>query len=480
MTDRGGYAYLVSQLRDGVLAAGTPDGVPRPLVSASWQRSLAARIDPDHGEPPMVYAEDEIAELRADHALAPVMPTLRAMLVTIADEAEHVMIITDGAGHLLWREGSVSVCLRADKVALTEGTRWTEDAIGTNAMGTALAVDGPVMIHATEHLVRTYHPWTCAAAPVHDPGTGAVLGVIDITGPLSTMHPSTLALVSAAAQLVESQLKAAMTVRDERFRLRNMRHLSGLGAGALLTRNGRVVAIESCGGLPSTLDVEQQSLWLPDGRKALLEPLAEGFLLRVLPTSSSRQRPPLLTLPFLGASTPRALMDGREIPLTLRHAEILTLLAMHPKGMTAEQLAWELYGENGNPVTARAEIHRLRTQLGPAAIGTKPYRLAAEVDADFLNLRKPLRERRLRESVELWRGPLLPRSTAPGVCSEREEVLAQLRGLVIERGDSDALWSFTRTTPDQAVLEALLRSLPRIDPRRDWAESELRRVLADE
>src|SRR5882724_2685736 len=152
MTDPGGYAYLVSRLRDGVLATGAPAGGLRAVVSASWQRSLAASIDPEHCSPPVVYAEDEIADLRADHPLAAVMPALRAMLVSIADEAEHIMIIADAAGHLLWREGSARVCVSADKVALTEGTRWTEDAIGTNAMGTALAVDGPVMIHATEHL----------------------------------------------------------------------------------------------------------------------------------------------------------------------------------------------------------------------------------------------------------------------------------------------------------------------------------------
>ena len=147
--------------------------------------------------------------------------------------------------------------------------------------------------------------------------------------------------------------------------------------------------------------------------------------------------------------------------------------------MTAEQLALELYGEFGNPVSVRAEIHRLRTQLGTSVIVTKPYRLGAEVDADFLNLRGPLRERKVRHTVALWRGPLLPRSLAPGVCAEREAVHAQLRNLVIERGDSDTLWVFARMTPDLAVLEALLRSLPAADSRRDWAESERRRCVAD-
>jgi hypothetical protein len=482
MKDASAYAFLVDQLRDG-LPATRPVGKPRALVSASWQRSLAASVDPEHGLPPIVYPENDVPDLRADHPLASVMPALRAMLVSIADEAEHIMLITDANGHVLWREGSADVRKQADKVLLTEGTRWTEEAIGTNAMGTALAVDGPVMIHATEHLVRRYHPWTCAAAPVHDPDTGVVLGVIDVTGPLSTMHPSTLALVSAAAQLAESQLQTRMNFRNERFRLRNMRHLEGLRGrpGALISPTGRVVATEACDDLPSRVDVgsEQDALWLPDGREAILEPLAEGYLLRVA-SGLSRRRPQLLTLPFLGADETKALLDGREIPLTLRHAEILTLLALHPKGMTAEQLALVLYGECGNPVTARAEIHRLRTQLGASAISTKPYRLDAEVDADFINVRKPLRERRVREAVALWRGPLLPRSNAPGVQAEREQTLTQLRRLVLELRDLDALYSFVRATPDQAALEALAHGLPPADPRQGWVQAQLQLCLSDE
>jgi hypothetical protein len=332
------------------------------------------------------------------------------------------------------------------------------------------------MIHAAEHLVRTYHPWTCAAAPVHDPDTGALLGVIDVTGPASTMHPSTLALVSAAAHLVESQLRLNLLAKDERLRIRNMRHLSGAGQGALLSHSGRVVAA-SCSSIPSKVDISRNSLWLPDGREAVVEPLAEGYLLRLV--STHRNRPPLLSLSFLGGDEPCALLDGREIPLTLRHAEILTLLALAPKGLTAEQLALELYGEFGNPVTARAEIHRLRMHLGVDVVRTRPYRLDVEVDADFLRLREPLRERRAREAVELWRGPLLPRSTAPGVCSEREEVLTRLRTLVIDRGDRETLWSFGRVTPDQTVLEALLRCLPTADQRRTWAQTTLRQLVED-
>ena len=83
-----------------------------------------------------------------------------------------MMIVTDAQGRILWREGRRDVLRQGERVGLVEGALWSEESIGTNAMGTALASGEAVQIHAAEHLVRTYHRWTCAAAPIHDPETG--------------------------------------------------------------------------------------------------------------------------------------------------------------------------------------------------------------------------------------------------------------------------------------------------------------------
>ncbi|MDT7675405.1 MAG: hypothetical protein QOD82_3307, partial [Pseudonocardiales bacterium] len=187
---------MLAGVYDAVLGDEPTSRPPRPVVSDSWQRSLAAHVDPDNRTPPVVYAPDEISELRAAHPLNAVMPLLRGTLVSIADEAMHVMLVTDAKGHVLWRDGATKLLAEADRVGLFPGTRWSESAIGTNAMGTTLAVDTPVQIHSAEHLVRTYHAWTCVAAPVHDPDTGAILGAIDISGPLYTVHPALVQLVA--------------------------------------------------------------------------------------------------------------------------------------------------------------------------------------------------------------------------------------------------------------------------------------------
>lgn len=135
----------------------------------------------------------------------------------------------------------------------------------------------------------------------------------------------------------------------------------------------------------------------------------------------------VLTLCFLGATRPVALLGEHEIRLSLRHAELLTLLALHPDGTTAEQLATALYGERGNPVSVRAELHRLRAQLAPGLLLTQPYRLGVRVRADFLDVRTALTEGRVADAVAGHRGPLLPRSDSPAIRDEREELAAILR-----------------------------------------------------
>ena len=141
-------ARALHEVYDAVLSGVATGTVPRSLVSDSWRRSLAAHVDPDRHDPPVVHQAADIDGVRAAHPLGAVLPLLRSTLVSIADEAVHVMIVTDADGTILWREGARSLLRAADSVGLAPGMRWSEDAIGTNAMGTALAVDEPVQIHS--------------------------------------------------------------------------------------------------------------------------------------------------------------------------------------------------------------------------------------------------------------------------------------------------------------------------------------------
>src|SRR6266511_2343199 len=152
----------------------------RSVVAASWQRSATA-LSAD-STAPIELSDGDLEAYRAAHPLARVLPIFRDLLGGLAEDGEQIMAVCDAHGRLLWVEGTPSVLRRAELMNFVPGARWDEAHAGTNAPGTALAVDHPLQIFATEHFSRPVQRWTCSAAPIHDPATGRLLGAIDVTG----------------------------------------------------------------------------------------------------------------------------------------------------------------------------------------------------------------------------------------------------------------------------------------------------------
>ncbi|MGW5667791.1 GAF domain-containing protein [Micromonospora sp. NPDC003776] len=178
----------------------------REVVRRSWERS--ALLDPETTAP-VDLADDALESYRAAHPLARVLPLFRDLLGGIAQDGAHLMAVCDAYGRLLWVEGHPGVLRHAERMNFVPGARWDETHAGTNAPGTALAVDHSVQIFATEHFVRPVQRWTCAAAPIHDPTTGRLLGAVDITGGDHLATPQSLALVRATARAAEAFLAGA-------------------------------------------------------------------------------------------------------------------------------------------------------------------------------------------------------------------------------------------------------------------------------
>ncbi|MFC8905688.1 GAF domain-containing protein, partial [Micromonospora sp. NPDC057140] len=195
----------VGAAHEAFLSAGTEPRRVREVVRHSWRRS--ALLDPE-ATPPVELTDDALESYRAAHPLARVLPLFRDLLGGIALDGAHLMAVCDAHGRLLWVEGHPGVLRHAERMNFVPGARWDEAHAGTNAPGTALAVDHSVQIFATEHFSRPVQRWTCAAAPIHDPATGRMLGAVDITGGDHLAHPQSLALVRATARAAEAQLAA--------------------------------------------------------------------------------------------------------------------------------------------------------------------------------------------------------------------------------------------------------------------------------
>jgi hypothetical protein len=185
----------------------------------------------------------------------------------------------------------------------------------------------------------------------------------------------------------------------------------------------------------------------------------------------STEQPPDLRL--LGVPTLR----GRRI--SLRHAEILHLLAEHPRGLGAEELAVLLHPGHLSLVAVRAEISRLRRVTdavldGPLLAGSRPYRLARPLRSDVGTVRSRLRRGDVRGALAAYPEALLRRSVAPGVERLREELEAEVREAVHACGDAAAVEQWTARSEgadDHAAWTRLAQLAPPGGPQatRAWA-----------
>ncbi|OLL70894.1 putative transcriptional regulator [Pseudonocardia sp. Ae168_Ps1] len=384
-TDLGRHARMLSRLHDAVLSGDAVPDRARRLVARSWDRVRAQGVNPDAGDPPGPLDAGVVEQRRTTSPLVPVLPALRSALTSIAEDARHVMVVTDADGVLLWREGSTSVRRRADALGFTEGANWSERTVGTNAIGTAIAEDGPVQIFSAEHFVRSHHGWTCTAAPVHDPRSGELLGVVDISGPAETIHPTTVALVDTAVRLAEAGLWQWHEARLEMLRTIGAPMLArSSGPGLVVDDHGWVAAATGLPGVERVAAPTADRLLAVHGLGPCLpEPVPGGWLLRPADAGGS----PRMRLRLdLDARPPSAVVEGTSRwvhPLSTRHAEVLVLLARAGTGgLDAAALSQGLYGDRAHLVTVRAEMSRLRRGLGGILLA-RPYRIAPEVELDL-------------------------------------------------------------------------------------------------
>lgn len=385
---------------DHFVSTGQVDPALRQLVFESWRRSVEGGLDPEQALAAIRLDDAMLADIRDSHPLAAGMPVIRRLLVESAAEAGLLVAVSDAAGQLLWVEGDSSLRSRAEGMHFLPGADWSESSVGTNAPGTALALDRPVQIFGPEHLARQVTPWSCSAAPIHDPDTGAILGVLDLTGGPDVATAQSLTLVRATVAAVEAELR--------------IERLSPAPA-ATASSGWSIPALDVLGGHGATLRH--------------------------------------------GSTTTR---------LSLRHSEILLLLAESADGMTTAELAVALSEDEQAQVTIRAELSRLRTVLGPIELASRPYRLRNAIGTDIGTVREDLAAGRLRSAVAHYRGPVLPASTAPAVEQLRDEIHMYVRSCLLAAGDADALLSFADTAhgrDDFEVWERVLAILPPTSPR---------------
>lgn len=398
----------------------------RPLVRESWRRSLSSLVGAE-GLPHLEFTAEELDDYRREHPLAGVREMVRALLLPgVAEESGVVVALGDSAGRLLWVEGDRRVRSLTGDVGFVAGANWSEHHVGTAAPGTAIALGRSVQIRGAEHFNRLVQPWSCTAAPVHDPETRRLIGVVDVTGGTEAVTAQAQLLVDATARAVEGELLVARLRARAQTADRPRRRAAKATAHATLRVLGR--------------------------DRALLEVFEEGV--------------------------------ERMTELSARHAEILAMLASHREGLSAEALGELVYGA-ASTETLRPEMVRLRKVLegfAPAVVpASRPYRLPIDLETDAQHVVSLLDRGAHRVALAAYLGPVLPNSDAPGVVELRESVRLALRETILSEASVGVLLEYA-DSPDGAadtdVLRACLRALPARSPRRAGLVARIERLEA--
>lgn len=181
-----------------------------PRVARSWQRSLAAGLQPagrlldtEHAS-----ASELNRTMASNHDL---LAHSRPVMEVLFEQVRHLhgmVILADRRGTLMHTLGHTDFLTKADRVALSCGASWHEQHRGTNAIGTALMEAAGIEIHGAEHFFERHEFLTCTAVPIRS-AVGELMGVLDISGDQRSRQPHTMGLVNMASRLIENRMIVA-------------------------------------------------------------------------------------------------------------------------------------------------------------------------------------------------------------------------------------------------------------------------------
>jgi transcriptional regulator of acetoin/glycerol metabolism len=221
----------------------------RPEVAISWQRCRDQyRVDPLLSEAPVAVTE-------VDHSLEHdvVFAELGFRAAAIVHEVSKfgIVIIADANGRVLAEWGDKATLAVAAGTGLAPWYCWSESAVGTNGIGTALGTRNPLMIRREEHWCQAFHDWTCAGVAVRDVVSKAPIASLNISTLRSDMPAAASGWLGNAAAHTQSKLR--MVARGggaELLGAYNHARTRSTNALAAVDIGGKVVVADEMASIP--------------------------------------------------------------------------------------------------------------------------------------------------------------------------------------------------------------------------------------
>lgn len=347
---------VLSSARVDLLERGTsPElhGVPD-VVAASWKRCVS------HGVAPDVlaggYSDEFDVASRLAHCAGPVVDRLAEQ---IGDVPACVALTDDTARIVRRTDGDPWIARLLDRVQFAQGFGYAENTVGTNGVGTVFESGRSVQIVGEEHFVSSLQSFACAGAPVRDPLTGRIEGVLDISCLIDHSTPVFHSMVRVAAAQIEHNLlldrdavQQALFDRYTRTESRTRGAVIAVGSRSVLT-NRAATTLMSAADLQALEDhlrflMERHDdvdapVRLPsgatvriDGSRVVAGATVAGIVVRVrlICDVDAEPRLPARPAPAFGSSSPSMRAADRTVAEALARSAPLVLLGEPGSGRT--------------------------------------------------------------------------------------------------------------------------------------------------
>lgn len=231
---------------DAVRGSRSSNSAVNRQIVQSWRRCLQDfALDPERKPEAVVVDRSELKDRQ--ERFCDLVDIARHEMTNLYQQVAgsgYAILLTDHDGVVLNYVGDPMFTSTAARTSLQTGAVWTEQAQGTNGMGTCLVEKRPLVIHQDEHFYAKNTKLTCSAAPIFDP-RGNMVAVLDASSDSSRAQQHTMVLVNMSAQLIENRLFLCC-MRDSymlRFHSRP-EFISTLGEGAIaFDGDGRIQAM---------------------------------------------------------------------------------------------------------------------------------------------------------------------------------------------------------------------------------------------
>ena len=218
----------------------------RPVIYESWKRCRPQNISPLEVKDEKLAAGELEKTLARSKYLVDVAHSYILNLYEFVKGSNYLIALTDENGYVIDIVGQdAKIQAKAKKSGLTIGCNRSEKYAGTNGIGTCLYMSEPIQIWGCEHYIKPHHSYVCSAAPIKN-SEGAVIGCLDLVGPMESVTLHTLGMVCAAVDGIEKEIRVKQAY--EKMAVMNSQLTSviqSISSGILMVDNMGIVTHHS-------------------------------------------------------------------------------------------------------------------------------------------------------------------------------------------------------------------------------------------